>query len=102
MGPQLIKPTLVHHKFCCHPTNLPSVFLPTSPSLSLTSFRCCVVAVDEDKVDLSLRASRTGEQVKEEADTPPDPEIASLEDLAEGDVVRGYVKAVTNVGVFVR
>ena len=54
--------------------------------------------MDEDKVDLSLRASRTGEQVKEEAD----PEIASLEDLAEGDVVRGYVKAVTNIGVFVR
>lgn len=40
--------------------------------------------------------------MKEEADTPPDPEITSLEDLAEGDVVRGYVKAVTNVGVFVR
>ena len=61
-----------------------------------------MVAADEGKVDLSLRASRTRDQVKEEADTPPDPEITSLEDLSKGDVVRGYVKAVTNVGVFVR
>jgi len=87
--------------FVVEPT-LPLIRLSTS---CFVSFRCCVVAVDGDKVDLSLRASRTGnqmEQVEGEADTPSDPEIASLEDLTEGGVVRGYVKAVTNVGVFVR
>ena len=31
-----------------------------------------------------------------------DPEITCLEDVEEGKVVRGYVKAVTDVGVFVR
>ena len=62
------------------------------------------MAVDEDKIDLSLRASRMGGRMEGETDhdTSPDPEIASLEDLAEGRVVRGYVKAVTDVGVFVR
>lgn len=61
--------------------------------------RCCVVGVTGDRMDLSLRVSRIrGDAVGESVDR----EIASLEDLPEGIIVRGYVKAVTNVGVFVR
>ena len=64
-----------------------------------------MVGVDGDKVDLSLRASRTGESVKgvwPATDTTSDPEISSLEDVPEGMVVRGYVKAVTKMGAFVQ
>ena len=88
-----------------------------------------MVGVDGSKLDLSLRRSRTGEpadvvmetdtegegeegmdddgEAEEEktggvARTPCDPEVASLEDLEVGKVVRGFVKAVTDVGVFVR
>lgn len=68
--------------------------------------RCFVVGIDGDKVDLSLRTSRTGEKLKVEGVEPPegvasDPEISSLEDLQKGEVVRGYIKAVTDVGAFV-
>lgn len=31
-----------------------------------------------------------------------DKDIQSLNDFEEGDIIRGYVKAVTDVGVFVR
>ena len=77
-----------------------------------------MVGVDGSKLDLSLRGSRTGEPVEElqQTDTEEDkeeggvslekrlcdPEVTSLEDLDVGQVVRGYVKAVTDVGVFVR
>ena len=61
--------------------------------------RCCVVSVAGERMDLSLRPSRDHGNA---AGTPPDQEITSLEDLPEGTVVRGYVKAVTNVGIFVR
>ena len=58
------------------------------------------MSVSGEKLDLSLRPSRTcgGSGVG----GSPDLEIASLEDVPEGTIVRGYVKAVTNVGVFVR
>ena len=81
-------------------------------------FRCCVVGVDGSKLDLSLRRSHTGEPADDTMETDTegegeerergvagrscDPEIASLEDLEVGKVVRGFVKAVTDVGVFVR
>ena len=88
-----------------------------------------MVGIDGSKLDLSLRRSRTGEpadvvmetdtegegeegmdddgEAEEEktggvARTSCDPEVASLEDLEVGKVVRGFVKAVTDVGVFVR
>lgn len=80
--------------------------------------RCCVVGVDGSKLDLSLRRSGTGEPADDTMETDTegegeeremgvagrscDPEIASLEDLEVGKVVRGFVKAVTDVGVFVR
>lgn len=74
-----------------------------------------MVGVDGDKVELSLRHSRTRcgdseEEVKGdflgqlllEEDMPPDPEISSLEDVLEGTVLSGYVKATTGVGAFVQ
>ena len=58
-----------------------------------------MVGLSGDRLDLSLRPSRIhGDDVRK----PPDPEITSLEDLPEGVVIRGYVKAVTDVGAFVR
>ena len=58
-----------------------------------------MVHVEGDKLDLSLRNSRTNPSDKVEV---RDPEIQELGDLVKGQVVRGYVKAVTDVGVFVR
>lgn len=61
--------------------------------------RCCVVRVCGDQMDLSLRPSRVSTHPVGDS---PDREITSLEELPEGSIVRGYVKAVTAVGVFVR
>uniref|UniRef100_A0A8C7J755 Protein RRP5 homolog n=1 Tax=Oncorhynchus kisutch TaxID=8019 RepID=A0A8C7J755_ONCKI len=47
---------------------------------------------------LSLRSSRTN---PEKASVVKDPEIVSLEDLSEGQIVRGYVRTVNAQGVFV-
>ena len=84
----------------------------------MSSCRCCVVGVSGTKLDLSLRSSRTGESLVDLEQTDGsededegergvsqvscDPEITSLQDLAVGKIVRGYVKAVTDVGAFVR
>lgn len=73
--------------------------------MTCSSPRCYVLSVDDDKVELSLRASRTGEEVikdKAPSKDPIDPEVRSVEDLEVGQLVRGYVKAASNVGVFVR
>lgn len=76
------------------------------------------MSVQGEKIDLSLRASRLAQGASEPGDShgeteeeeekeggsgsPLDPEIVSLEDVPEGKVVRGYVKAVTEKGVYVR
>jgi len=57
-----------------------------------------VVKVDGKKIDVSVRNSRLGPV----SGKVQDPELSGLEDVEEGTVVRGYVKAVTDVGVFVR
>lgn len=78
---------------------------PLQAVKKLDFIRCCVLSVDGDKIELSLRASKTGEEVIKDrpASTDPiDPEVRSLEDLEVGQLVRGYVKAASNVGVFVR
>ena len=61
-------------------------------------YRCCVVGVDDGRIDLSLRESRVGE---EDGDIK-DPEISSISDLKVGKIVRGYVKSKTDVGYFIR
>ena len=61
-------------------------------------YRCCVVGVDDGRIDLSLRESRVGE---EDGDIK-DPEISSISNLKVGKIVRGYVKSKTDVGYFIR
>ena len=66
------------------------------------------MGVADGKLDFSLRASRTGvttEGVEFDGDNKEcevDPEIELVSDLSKGQVLRGYIKAVTDVGVFVR
>ncbi|XP_055770329.1 protein RRP5 homolog [Salvelinus fontinalis] len=60
--------------------------------------RCCIVGEANGKWQLSLRSSRTD---PEKASVVKDPEIVSLEDLSEGQIVRGYMRTVNAHGVFV-
>lgn len=54
-------------------------------------------------MDLSLRSSRTGEHKDRSPDDEPiDTEVGGVEDLSIGQVLRGYVKAVTDTGNFIR
>lgn len=61
---------------------------------------------DDGHIDLSLRPSRvlSAEGVdKSEMPDVTDKEIQSVEDISEGDVVRGFVVSVAQrAGVFVR
>uniref|UniRef100_A0A674BQB2 Protein RRP5 homolog n=1 Tax=Salmo trutta TaxID=8032 RepID=A0A674BQB2_SALTR len=59
--------------------------------------RCCIVGEAKSKWQLSLRPSRTNPG---KASVVKDPEIVSLEDLSEGQIVRGYVRTVNAQGVF--
>ena len=56
------------------------------------------MGVDDGRFDLSLRDSHLGE----EGNDVKDPEITSFSDLKVGMIVRGFVKAKTNVGYFIR
>lgn len=58
------------------------------------------MSVDNNKIDLSLRHSRTGNKSK--ATEVTDAEVTGIEDLKEGQVLRGYVKSLTDIGAFVR
>ncbi|XP_004474045.2 protein RRP5 homolog isoform X2 [Dasypus novemcinctus] len=58
--------------------------------------RCCVLSTADDVLTLSLRSSRTNPLTKSKIE---DPEINSIEDLKEGQLLRGYVKAVQLNGV---
>lgn len=58
-----------------------------------------MVGVDDGRLDLSLRGSRAG---RSEGVEVRDPEICDLGDVVEGQVLRGYVKSVTDFGVYVR
>uniref|UniRef100_A0A8C7S1Q7 Protein RRP5 homolog n=1 Tax=Oncorhynchus mykiss TaxID=8022 RepID=A0A8C7S1Q7_ONCMY len=53
--------------------------------------RCCIVGEAKSNWQLSLRSSRTN---PEKASVVKDPEIVSLDDLSEGQIVRGYVRTV--------
>ena len=67
------------------------------------SSRCSVVGIKgERKFDLSLRGSRIAAGVDGRGPKVRDPEVCDLGGLSEGQVVRGYVKAVTDIGVYVR
>ncbi|KAM4751117.1 protein RRP5 homolog [Anableps anableps] len=61
--------------------------------------RCCLLDVENGKWHLSLRPSRLNPQ---KAKPAKDPEVLSLDHLQLGQVVRGYVKSVSEQGVFIR
>ncbi len=66
-------------------------------------YRCCLVGIAESKLDFSMRASRTGvEPDGGSKECEVDPEIESISDLTKNQLLRGYIKAVTDVGIFVR
>lgn len=63
------------------------------------------MGMTSDKLDLSVRESRI--RVGDDGDDGDDgevrdPEICDLGGLVEGKVLRGYVKSVTDFGVYVR
>ncbi|KAL4639983.1 hypothetical protein GN956_G12527 [Arapaima gigas] len=64
-----------------------------------TIIRCCVVGEDNSSLQLSLRPSRV-----KPTSAPPvkDAEVASIDDLKEGQLVRGYVTSVGQHGIFIR
>ncbi|XP_007938068.1 protein RRP5 homolog [Orycteropus afer afer] len=58
--------------------------------------RCCVLSTADHMLTLSLRSSRTNPETKSKIE---DPEINSMQDIKEGQLLRGYVKAVEPRGV---
>ncbi|KAM4852440.1 protein RRP5 homolog [Thomomys bottae] len=58
--------------------------------------RCYVLSTADQKLTLSLRSSRTNPETKNKIE---DPEINSIQDIKEGQLLRGYVKAVQPHGV---
>ncbi|XP_020036363.2 protein RRP5 homolog isoform X2 [Castor canadensis] len=58
--------------------------------------RCYVLSSEDHELTLSLRSSRTNPETKSKIE---DPEINSIQDIKEGQVLRGYVKSVQSNGV---
>ncbi|KAM4603795.1 protein RRP5 homolog isoform 1-T2 [Polymixia lowei] len=61
--------------------------------------RCYLLGNENGKWQLSLRPSRLN---REKASSVKDPEVSSIEQLREGQIIRGYVKSVGEQGVFIR
>uniref|UniRef100_A0A8C8RBL3 Protein RRP5 homolog n=1 Tax=Pelusios castaneus TaxID=367368 RepID=A0A8C8RBL3_9SAUR len=59
--------------------------------------RCCVLSNEDNKIEISLRQSRTNPKSKPKVE---DVEIARAEDVQEGQLVRGYVRSVKPSGFF--
>ncbi|XP_048464836.1 protein RRP5 homolog isoform X3 [Rhincodon typus] len=60
--------------------------------------RCCVISKNEHELAVSLRSSRV---YPERESSINDPEITTAKDLRKGQLLRGYIKAVGEPGVFV-
>ncbi|XP_069045275.1 protein RRP5 homolog isoform X2 [Lepisosteus oculatus] len=60
--------------------------------------RCYIVESEENKLQLSLRRSRT---TPGSSQVVKDPEIPSIADLKEGQRLRGYVTSIKDCGVFI-
>ncbi|XP_039727234.1 protein RRP5 homolog isoform X2 [Pteropus medius] len=58
--------------------------------------RCYILSTAGHVLTLSLRSSRTNPETKSKI---PDPEINSIQDIEEGQLLRGYVKSVEPHGV---
>nr|XP_058962333.1 protein RRP5 homolog [Pocillopora verrucosa] len=79
---------------------------PLESFTTMQLVRCFVLSTkSKDEFDLSLRPSRTQAVAtinEEVANTnEEDREINSISDLKEGDIIRGFVKSCSDVGVFV-
>ncbi|XP_042340555.1 protein RRP5 homolog isoform X2 [Plectropomus leopardus] len=61
--------------------------------------RCFLLGEENGKWQLSLRPSRLN---PEQAKPVKDPEVLSVDELMEGQTIRGYVKSVGEWGVFIR
>ncbi|XP_057699966.1 protein RRP5 homolog [Corythoichthys intestinalis] len=61
--------------------------------------RFYLLSSENDKWHLSLRPSRLNPQ---QAKPPKDIEVSSVNDLQDGQLIRGYVKSVSEQGVFIR
>ncbi|KAI8369582.1 uncharacterized protein BYT42DRAFT_607950 [Radiomyces spectabilis] len=83
-----------------HRTDLSDTFTddPTAGFKVGQVVRCAVISIDakNKRVDLSLRASRLESGV-----VPKNPEIQSVEDVKEGQILQGYVENIVDAGVFV-
>ncbi|XP_028629899.1 protein RRP5 homolog [Grammomys surdaster] len=60
--------------------------------------RCYVLSTAHRVLALSLRSSRTNRETKSKIE---DPEVNSIEDVKEGQLLRGYVKSVLSSGVII-
>lgn len=60
--------------------------------------RCYVLSTEDRVLALSLRSSRTNKETKSKIQ---DPEINSIQDIKEGQLLRGYVKSVLSDSVLV-
>ncbi|CAN9509947.1 unnamed protein product [Ophioblennius macclurei] len=61
--------------------------------------RCFLLDNEKGKWQLSLRSSRLNPQT---AKPPKDPEVLSVHQLKEGQLIRGFIKCVSEQGVFIR
>ncbi|XP_056228146.1 protein RRP5 homolog isoform X2 [Seriola aureovittata] len=61
--------------------------------------RCFLLGCENGKWQLSLRPSRLN---PEQAKPVKDPEVLSVDKLKAGQIIRGYVKAVREQGIFIR
>ncbi|XP_029990417.1 protein RRP5 homolog isoform X2 [Sphaeramia orbicularis] len=72
---------------------------PLGPYSKDQLLRCCLLGNENGKWHLSLRPSRLNPQ---QAKPAKDEEVLSVENLKAGQTVRGYVKSVSEQGVFIR
>ncbi|XP_006273719.2 protein RRP5 homolog [Alligator mississippiensis] len=59
--------------------------------------RCCILSNEDGKIQVSLRQSRTNPKSNSEVE---DAEITCIDDVKEGQLIRGYVKFIKPSGVF--
>ncbi|XP_063583797.1 protein RRP5 homolog isoform X7 [Pongo abelii] len=61
--------------------------------------RCYILSTADNVLTLSLRSSRTNPETKSKVE---DPEINSIQDIKEGQLLRGYIGSIQPHGVFFR
>lgn len=88
-----------------HRTDISDVFVdnPTEKFKKGMKVRYAIVRLDKKRkqVDLSLRKSRTDPDQVNDDETDVAPEVKSIDELSEGQVLLGYVDNVADSGVFV-